>query len=68
MEHNSLGMHSFHLHPSNFIQEEVVRKTRSYERMKAEAEKCLVQSEKICSEKLEFENAVYAKVCHQCVP
>lgn len=45
-------------------QEEVVRKTQSFERLKSEAEKCLSQSEKFKNEKAEFESAVYAKVCY----
>lgn len=45
-------------------QEEVVRKTQSFERLKGEAEKCLSQSEKFRNEKIEFESAVYAKVCY----
>lgn len=44
-------------------QEEVVNKTRSFERMKSEAEKCLAQGERLCSEKMEFEDATYAKAC-----
>ncbi|KDP34824.1 hypothetical protein JCGZ_11186 [Jatropha curcas] len=43
------------------LSEEVVSKTRSFERMKEEAEKCLAQSEKFNSEKMEFESAIYAK-------
>uniref|UniRef100_A0A9I9DI37 DNA repair protein XRCC4 n=1 Tax=Cucumis melo TaxID=3656 RepID=A0A9I9DI37_CUCME len=43
------------------LSEEVVRKTQSVERLKAESEKCLAQSEKICDEKVEFETAIYAK-------
>ncbi|CAN1841177.1 DNA repair protein XRCC4 [Linum perenne] len=43
------------------LSEEVVRKTQSFERIKGEAEKCLAQSEKYCSEKVEFESAIYAK-------
>ncbi|KAK1271800.1 DNA repair protein XRCC4 [Acorus gramineus] len=43
------------------LSEEVVRKTQSYEKIKAEAEKCLVQSEKLSKEKAEFESAVYSK-------
>lgn len=39
-----------------------MRKTQSVERLKAESEKCLAQSEKICDEKVEFETAIYAKV------
>ncbi|XP_061976714.1 DNA repair protein XRCC4-like isoform X2 [Populus nigra] len=43
------------------LSEEVVRKTQSFERLKGEAEKCLAQSEKFNSQKMEFEAAVYAK-------
>ncbi|PIA45240.1 hypothetical protein AQUCO_01700639v1 [Aquilegia coerulea] len=43
------------------LSEEVVRKTQSTERLKIEAEKCLAQSEKLSSEKEEFESAIYAK-------
>lgn len=43
-------------------QEEVVRKTQAFERLKVEAEKCLTQSERFNSEKAEFEDAIYAKV------
>lgn len=43
------------------LSEEVVRKTRSFDRMKVEAEKCLAQSEKFKNEKTEFETAVFAK-------
>ncbi|CAA7012854.1 unnamed protein product [Microthlaspi erraticum] len=43
------------------LSEEVVNKTRSFEKMKSEAEKCLVQGEKLCNEKTEFEDATYAK-------
>uniref|UniRef100_A0A2P2JW10 DNA-repair protein XRCC4 n=2 Tax=Rhizophora mucronata TaxID=61149 RepID=A0A2P2JW10_RHIMU len=41
--------------------EEVVRKTQAFSQMKEEAEKCLAQSEKFCSDKIEFESAIYAK-------
>lgn len=44
-------------------QEEVVNKTRSFEKMKSEAEKCLTQGERLCSEKTEFEDATYGKAC-----
>ena len=40
-----------------------MRKTQSFERLKVEAEKSLVQSEKISNEKMEFESELYAKVC-----
>lgn len=43
------------------LSEEVVIKTQSCERLKEEAKKCLVQSEKFSSEKAEFEDAIYAK-------
>ncbi|KAL5542166.1 hypothetical protein UlMin_009876 [Ulmus minor] len=43
------------------LSDEVVRKSQSFERLKVEAEKCLAQSEKISSGKVEFESATYAK-------
>ncbi|KAL9671315.1 hypothetical protein QQ045_008883 [Rhodiola kirilowii] len=43
------------------LSEEVVRKDKSFERLKAEAEKCLAQSERFAREKEEFEAAIYAK-------
>ncbi|KAG2317348.1 hypothetical protein Bca52824_020470 [Brassica carinata] len=43
------------------LSEEVVNKTRSFEKVKSEAEKCLTQGERLCSEKMEFEDATYAK-------
>ncbi|KAK4801294.1 hypothetical protein SAY86_021781 [Trapa natans] len=43
------------------LSEEVVCKTRSFEKLKLEAEKCLVQSKRFSSEKIEFESAIYAK-------
>ncbi|GAV69614.1 XRCC4 domain-containing protein [Cephalotus follicularis] len=43
------------------LSEEVVNKTRSFERLKVEAEKCLSQSERFSNEKMEFESAIYAK-------
>ncbi|XP_021752657.1 DNA repair protein XRCC4-like [Chenopodium quinoa] len=43
------------------LSEEVVRKTQSFDRLKEEAQKCLVQSEKLSAEKDEFETEVYAK-------
>lgn len=45
------------------IQEEVVRKTQSFEKLKVEAERCLSQSQAFSKEKTEFESAAYAKVC-----
>lgn len=44
-------------------QEEVVNKTRSFDKMKSEAEKCLTQGERLCNEKIEFEDATYSKAC-----
>ncbi|KAK8936875.1 DNA repair protein XRCC4 [Platanthera zijinensis] len=44
------------------MQEEVVRKTQSFEKLKVEAERCLLQSQTFCNEKSEFESAAYAKV------
>ncbi|CAL9050729.1 unnamed protein product [Musa banksii] len=43
------------------LSEEVVRKTQSYQKLKSEAEKCLLQSERFSNEKVEFETAVYTK-------
>ncbi|KAK3417401.1 DNA repair protein XRCC4 [Eucalyptus grandis] len=43
------------------LSEEVVSKTKSFDRLKVEAEKCLAQSEKFNNEKMEFESAIYAK-------
>ncbi|KAI3693110.1 hypothetical protein L6452_32940 [Arctium lappa] len=43
------------------LSEEVVMKTRSNEKLKAEAEKCLAQNEKFQNEKAEFETAIYTK-------
>ncbi|GMH28504.1 hypothetical protein Nepgr_030347 [Nepenthes gracilis] len=43
------------------LSEEVVRKTQASDRLKEEAEKCLAQSERLASEKDEFESEVYAK-------
>ncbi|ERN13684.1 hypothetical protein AMTRI_Chr06g200050 [Amborella trichopoda] len=43
------------------LSDEVVRNTRSFERMKVEAEKCLAQSERFNIDKAEFESAAYAK-------
>ncbi|KAG9458722.1 hypothetical protein H6P81_003230 [Aristolochia fimbriata] len=43
------------------LSEEVVRKTQSFERLKVEAEKCLAQSEKLKTERAEFESSVYGK-------
>ncbi|KAI3504205.1 hypothetical protein L1887_32750 [Cichorium endivia] len=43
------------------LSEEVVMKTRSNEKLKTEAEKCLAQSEKFQNEKAEFETTIYSK-------
>ncbi|KAL0414395.1 UNVERIFIED_CONTAM: DNA repair protein XRCC4 [Sesamum radiatum] len=43
------------------LSEEVVWKTQSFDRLKLEAEKCLAQSEKLSSEKTEFESEIYGK-------
>ncbi|KAK4478165.1 hypothetical protein RD792_017447 [Penstemon davidsonii] len=43
------------------LSEEVVRKTESFDKLKLEAEKCLAQSEKLSSEKTEFESEIYGK-------
>lgn len=37
-------------------------KTKSNEKLEAEAEKCLAQSEKFQTEKAEFETTIYSKV------
>ncbi|XP_051127673.1 DNA repair protein XRCC4 isoform X2 [Andrographis paniculata] len=43
------------------LSEEVIWKTQSFDKLKQEAEKCLTQSEKLSSEKAEFESFCYAK-------
>ncbi|XP_042418830.1 DNA repair protein XRCC4-like isoform X1 [Zingiber officinale] len=43
------------------LSEEVVRRARSFEILKSEADKCLEQSERFSNEKSEFESAVYNK-------
>lgn len=43
------------------LSEEVVWKSQSFDKLKLEAEKCLEQSEKLSSEKSEFESETYAK-------
>jgi len=47
-----------HMH----VQDKVVVENELFEKMKVEAEKCLVQSERIANERLEFESEIYAKV------
>lgn len=46
----------------DFTQEEVVRKTQAFDKLKAEAERCSQQSERFSNEKVEFESSVYSKV------
>lgn len=46
----------------DFTQEEVVRKTHAFDKLKAEAERSLQQSERFSNEKVEFESSVYSKV------
>eukprot|EP00249_Psilotum_nudum_P015598 c25418_g1_i1 orf=234-1235(+) len=43
------------------LSEEVIRKTKSFEKMKIEAEKCLKQSEVFLHEKEQFEAEIYTK-------
>ncbi|CAH8261502.1 unnamed protein product [Arabidopsis lyrata] len=57
----TVGILDFLLEANIRLSEEVVNKTRSFEKMKCEAERCLAQGEKLCEEKTEFENATYAK-------
>jgi hypothetical protein len=47
---------------TSIIQEEVVRKTQSFDKLKQESEKCLQQSERFNNEKAEFEEATFSKV------
>lgn len=49
--------------PVRYMQDEVVWKTQSFDKLRVEAEKCLAQSERFSNEKTEFEDAIYAKVC-----
>ena len=44
------------------MQEEMLRKTQSFERMKEEAQKCLQQTERFKNEKMQFEIDVFKKV------
>ncbi|ONM09039.1 DNA repair protein XRCC4 [Zea mays] len=53
-------LHFFSL-PVILKQEEVVRKTQSFDKLKQEAEKCLQQSERFNNEKAEFEQAAFSK-------
>ncbi|CAH2052967.1 unnamed protein product [Thlaspi arvense] len=57
----TVGILDFLMEANIRLSEEVVNKTRSFEKMKSEAEKCLAQGEKVCKEKVEFEDATYAK-------
>ncbi|KAF3532374.1 hypothetical protein DY000_02041858, partial [Brassica cretica] len=59
----TVGILDFLMEANIRLSEEVVNKTRSLEKMKSEAEKCLTQGERLCSEKMEFEDATYAKAC-----
>ncbi|ESW16060.1 hypothetical protein PHAVU_007G125600 [Phaseolus vulgaris] len=43
------------------LSDKVVVENELFEKMKVEAEKCLVQSERIANERLEFESEIYAK-------
>ncbi|XP_057771387.1 DNA repair protein XRCC4-like [Salvia miltiorrhiza] len=43
------------------LSEEVVWKSQSFDKLKLEAEKCLAQSEKLSSDKSEFESEIYGK-------
>lgn len=43
------------------LSDEVIRKTQFLEKLKVEAERCLLQSEKFNNEKAEFESAIYSK-------
>ena len=44
------------------MQDEVLRKTQSFERMKEEAQKCLKQNEQFKNDKIQFEIDVFKKV------
>ncbi|XP_010512067.1 PREDICTED: DNA repair protein XRCC4 [Camelina sativa] len=57
----TVGVLDFLMEANIRLSEEVVNKTRSFEKMKSEAERCLAQGEKLCKEKTEFEDATYAK-------
>ncbi|PKI75460.1 hypothetical protein CRG98_004130 [Punica granatum] len=56
------GILNFLMDANIRLSEEVVRKTKSFERLEVEIEKCLAQSESFSNEKTEFESAVYARV------
>ncbi|XP_071732534.1 DNA repair protein XRCC4-like [Rutidosis leptorrhynchoides] len=55
------GILDFLMNANIRLSEEVVMKTKSNEKLKAEAEKCLAQSEKLQNEKAEFETTLYTK-------
>ncbi|XP_022569511.2 DNA repair protein XRCC4 [Brassica napus] len=57
----TVGILNFLMEANIRLSEEVVNKTRSFEKMESEAEKCLAQGERLCSEKMEFEDATYSK-------
>uniref|UniRef100_M4E4Q9 Carbamoyl phosphate synthase ATP-binding domain-containing protein n=1 Tax=Brassica campestris TaxID=3711 RepID=M4E4Q9_BRACM len=59
----TVGILNFLMEANIRLSEEVVNKTRSFEKMESEAEKCLAQGERLFSEKMEFEDATYAKAC-----
>lgn len=44
------------------VQDKVVGDNELFEKMKVEAEKCLIQSERIANERVEFESEIYTKV------
>ncbi|XP_050217986.1 DNA repair protein XRCC4 isoform X2 [Mercurialis annua] len=43
------------------LSEEVVTKTQSFDRLKDEADKCLAQSDRFCTDKTDFESSTYSK-------
>ncbi|KAG7632260.1 DNA repair protein XRCC4 [Arabidopsis suecica] len=57
----TVGILDFLMEANIRLSDEVVNKTRSFEKMRSEAERCLAQGEKLCDEKTEFESATYAK-------
>lgn len=57
----TVGILDFLMEANIRLSEEVVNKTRSFDKMKSEAEKCLTQGERLCNEKIEFEDATYSK-------
>lgn len=57
----TFGILDFLMDANKRLSEEVVHKNHYVDQLKAEAEKCLAQSEKFTNEKIEFESATYAK-------